>query len=148
MQRQRRPLFHPVGAREIWADTVFTVVPPLAAAGFADVALAQPDGHRARLRRPDGLWRARWDEDAGRPSDDRAWGTGNGWVAAALARTVGRLPGSYAAAGRSLLATAVARVDGPGRVTGAAAAPRFDRPGHSPEAQAWLLLATLRPGRR
>ncbi|MGY1779194.1 glycoside hydrolase family 88 protein [Geodermatophilus sp. SYSU D01036] len=192
-------LFHLVGTREVWADTVFMVVPPLAAAGFADVALAQLDGHRARLRRPDGLWRARWDEDAGRPSDDRAWGTGNGWVAAALARTVGRLPGaglagearahldaclahrrpdgtlgsvldddgspadtavaamlswaastgaaagwlprSYAATGRSLLATAAARVDGLGRVTGAAAAPRFDRPGHSPEAQAWLLLA-------
>ncbi|MGY1795117.1 glycoside hydrolase family 88 protein [Geodermatophilus sp. SYSU D00525] len=192
-------LFHLVGTREVWADTVFMVVPALAAAGYADVARAQLDGHRARLRRPDGLWRARWDEDAGRPSDGRAWGTGNGWVAAALARTVRRLPGAepaaearahldaclatrrpdggfgdvldddasppdtavaavlawaaltgaregwlprgYADVGRSLLAHVVAGLDGLGRVTGAAAAPRFDRPGHSPEAQAWLLLA-------
>ncbi len=195
-------LFHLLGTQEVWADTVFMVVPPLAAAGHGDAALAQLDGHRARLRRPDGLWRARWDEDGGRAADARAWGTGNGWVAAALARTVGRLTGaagarvaeeaqalldaclahrrpdgtlgdvldddtsdadtavgamlsyaaltgaaegwlpeSYAAAGRSLLGTVVASLDGLGRVSGAAAAPRFDRPGHSPEAQAWLLLA-------
>ncbi|SFU01929.1 unsaturated rhamnogalacturonyl hydrolase [Geodermatophilus amargosae] len=195
-------LFHLVGPREVWADTVCTVVPPLAAAGHGDAALAQLDGHRSRLRRPDGLWRARWDEDAGRPADDRAWGTGNGWVAAGLARTVGRLPAAsgaalaaelralldgclahrrpdgtlgdvldddasradpaaaatlsyaaltgagegwlpapYGAVGRALLVPAVASLDGLGRVSGAPAAPRFDRPGHSPEAQALLLLA-------
>ena len=192
-------LFHLLGTREVWADTVFMVVPPLAAAGHGAAALAQMAGHRERLRRPDGLWRARWDDDAGAPSDGRAWGTGNGWVAAALARTVDRLPESglaaearahldaclghrrgdgtfgsvldddgspadtavaamlawaaltgaregwlprgYADVGRSLLAHVVAALDGLGRVTGAAAAPRFDRPGHSPEAQAWLLLA-------
>ncbi|WP_073419338.1 glycoside hydrolase family 88 protein [Geodermatophilus nigrescens] len=192
-------LFHLLGGREVWADTVFMVVPPLAAAGHGEAALAQLAGHRARLRRPDGLWRARWDDDAGAPSDGRAWGTGNGWVAAALARAVSLLPGSglaaearahldaclahrrpdgsfgdvlddaasppdtavaamlawaalagaregwlprgYADVGRSLLAHVVAALDVLGRVTGAAAAPRFDRPGHSPEAQAWLLLA-------
>ncbi|PWW24931.1 unsaturated rhamnogalacturonyl hydrolase [Geodermatophilus normandii] len=205
-------LFHLVGSREVWADTVFMVVPPLAAAGHADAALAQLDGHRSRLRRPDGLWRARWDDAAGRPADARAWGTGNGWVAAGLARTVGRLPtargaavaeevralldaclahrrpdgtlgdvlddeasrpdpavaamlsytassgaaegwlpGEYGAVGRSLLATAAASLDPLGRVAGVPAAPRFDRPGRSPEAQALLLLAdaaALRPGRR
>jgi unsaturated rhamnogalacturonyl hydrolase len=192
-------LFHLVTSREVWADTVFMVVPPLAAAGHGDAALAQLEGHRARLRRPDGLWCARWDEDAGAPADGRAWGTGNGWVVAALARTVARLPGGvltaearahldaclahrrpdggfgdvldddaspadtavaamlawaaltgaaegwlpprYADVGRSVLGTVVASLDDLGRVTGAAAAPRFDRPGHSPEAQAWLLLA-------
>ncbi len=55
----------------------------------------------------------------------------------------GWLPEPYAAAGRSLLGTVVASLDGLGRVSGAAAAPRFDRPGHSPEAQSWLLLADV-----
>ena len=196
-------LFHLVTTREVWADTVFMVVPALAAAGDATGALAQVEGHRSRLRDPRfGLWAARWDEDAGALSDPRAWGTGNGWVAAGLALAVRRLPdpagtalagevrdlldaclehrrpdgtlgavlddpsspadtnvasmlacaalrgaaegwlpGDYGEVGLSLLGTAAARVDALGRVTGASAAPRFDRPGRSPEAQAFLLLA-------
>lgn len=54
----------------------------------------------------------------------------------------GWLPGSYAAAGRSLVDTARAHVDGDGLVVPACGAPRFDRPGTSAEAQAFFLLAT------
>jgi unsaturated rhamnogalacturonyl hydrolase len=43
--------------------------------------------------------------------------------------------------GESLLAAAAERVDALGRVAGASAAPTFDRLGHSPEAQAFLLIA-------
>ena len=78
-------------------------------------------------------------DDAGSPPDTAVaamlafsalTGAGGGW-----------LPRRYAATGRSLLAATVASLDPPGRVTGAAAAPRCDSPGHSPEAQALLLLA-------
>jgi unsaturated rhamnogalacturonyl hydrolase len=196
-------LFHLVGSRQVWADTVYMVVPYLAARGDAATALAQFEGHRARLRNArTGLWAARWDEDAGALVDARAWGTGNGWVAAGLARAVrwlpgeagveaatevhrlldaclplrrpdglfgnvlddpagpadtnvasmlawaallgaaeGWLPAGYGDVGEDLLGSAVARVDEFGRVSGASAAPHFDRPGHSPEAQAFLLLA-------
>ena len=196
-------LFHLVGSRQVWADTVYMVVPYLAAIGESADAAGQLAGHRSRLRDPDsGLWAARWDEDAGRPADARAWGTGNGWVAAGAAQAVRRLPGPdadlaatevhrlldaclplrrpdglfgdvlddpagpadtnvasllalaaltgavegwlparYGVVGEDLLGSAVARVDALGRVTGASAAPHFDRPGHSPEAQAVLLLA-------
>ncbi|WP_198598115.1 glycoside hydrolase family 88 protein [Blastococcus atacamensis] len=196
-------LCHLVGSRQVWADTVYMVVPALASAGATREALAQLEGHRARLHdRETGLWAARWDEDAGRLVDARAWGTGNGWVAAGSARAVRWLPGAsgaevaahvrslleaclerrrsdglfgavlddpagpadtnvasmlaYAAltgaaegwlpwrsgrTGESLLAAAAARVDDLGRVAGASAAPHFDRPGHAPEAQAFLLLA-------
>ena len=196
-------LFHLLGSRQMWADTVYMVVPFLAACGDPAGALAQLAGHRARLRDPaSGLWAARWDEDAGVLADARAWGTGNGWVAAGAARSVRRLPpdaarevarevrelldaclvhrrpdglfgdvlddpaspadtdvaamlghaaltgaaegwlpASYGIEGESLVAAVVARVDELGRVTGASAAPHFDRPGHSPEAQAFLLLA-------
>ncbi|MFQ1003303.1 glycoside hydrolase family 88 protein [Modestobacter sp. SSW1-42] len=196
-------LFHLTGSRQVWADSVFMVVPFLVAVGEPAVALAQFRGHRSRLRdRATGLWAARWDEDAGRLADPRAWGTGNGWVVAGAARAVHRLPGApgaelaaevrallaacrplrrpdglfgdvlddpdgpadtnvaamvaYAALtgaaegwlpaadgelGESLLGSVVERLDELGRVTGASAAPHFDRPGHSPEAQAFLLLA-------
>ena len=84
------------------------VVPYLAALGETAAAIAQLDGHRARLRDArTGLWSARWDEDTGAPADARAWGTGNGWVAAGLARAVHQLPGaagvSAAASVRELL---------------------------------------------
>ncbi|WP_222192695.1 glycoside hydrolase family 88 protein [Modestobacter italicus] len=196
-------LFHLLGSRQVWSDTVYMVVPFLAAVGEPAAALAQLAGHRARLRHPGtGLWAARWDEDAVALADARPWGTGNGWVAAGAARTVGRLPAddarvvavqvrelldvclahrrpdglfgdvlddpagpadtnvaamlataaltgaaegwlppSYGATGESLLGAVAARVDELGRVTGASAAPHFDRPGSSPEAQAFLLLA-------
>ena len=202
-------LFHLLGSRQVWADTVAMVVPFLAASGEAADALAQFRGHRARLRDPgSGLWSARWDEDTASPADARAWGTGNGWVAVGAARAVGRLPRAAAAElagevralldacrplrrpdglfgdvlddpagpadsnvasmlglaallgategwlpagygefGESLLASATGTVDALGRVTGASAAPHFDRPGHSPEAQALLLLADA-AGRR
>ncbi|QXG74691.1 glycoside hydrolase family 88 protein [Modestobacter sp. L9-4] len=196
-------LFHLTSSRQVWADTVFMVLPFLARAGEPAAALAQFRGHRARLRDPaTGLWAARWDEDAGAPADPRAWGTGNGWVAAGAARAVhllpaaagaelaaevrallaacrplrrpdgrfgdvlddpagpadtnvaamlgyaaltgaaeGWLPPADGALGESLLGSVADRVDALGRVTGASAAPHFDRPGHSPEAQAFLLLA-------
>jgi unsaturated rhamnogalacturonyl hydrolase len=196
-------LFHLLGSREVWADTVYMVVPYLAALGETDAAVAQLDGHRARLRDPrTGLWSARWDEDSRTLADARAWGTGNGWVAAGLARAVRELPGRAGTAaaaevrdlldaclrlrrpdglfgdvlddpsgpadtnvasmlawaaltgategwlpadhgrvGEDLLGSVVGRLDALGRVTGASAAPHFDRPGHSPEAQAFLLLA-------
>ena len=196
-------LFHLTGSRQVWADTVSMVVPALAAAGRPGAALGQLSGHRRRLRDPgSGLWSARWDDDAGALADPRAWGTGNGWVAAGLARAVrelpaadrpaiaaevgelldvclalrrpdgrlgdvlddadspadtnvgsmlawaaltgaaeGWLPARYGEAGVDLLAAVVPFVDPLGRVTGASGAPYFDRPGHSPEAQAFLLLA-------
>lgn len=196
-------VFHLLGSRQVWADSVYMVVPFLAAVGEPAAALAQLAGHRARLRDPGtGLWAARWDEDDDALADARAWGTGNGWVAAGAARTVGRLtgedaravaaevrelldaclahrrpdglfgdvlddpsgpadtnvaamlataaltgaaegwlPSSWGETGGSLLAAVVDRVDDLGRVTGASAAPHFDRPGCSPEAQAFLLLA-------
>jgi unsaturated rhamnogalacturonyl hydrolase len=54
----------------------------------------------------------------------------------------GWLPGSYAAAGRSLVEVARAHVDGDGLLVPACGSPRFDRPGTSAEAQAFFLLAT------
>ncbi|WP_433058778.1 glycoside hydrolase family 88 protein [Dactylosporangium sp. CS-033363] len=77
-------LYHVLDAPEVWADSVYMVVPMLALAGRPDLAVQQAFGHRARLCR-DGLYLA---ADT-RPS---RWGTGSGWVAAGLARAVHHVP--------------------------------------------------------
>ena len=55
--------------------------------------------------------------------------------------TEGWLPPRYADLGASLLEAVAGRLDELGRVTGACAAPYFQRPGFSPEAQAFALMA-------
>jgi unsaturated rhamnogalacturonyl hydrolase len=91
-------LFHIEGTREVWADTVYMVVPLLVLTGHVDDAAAQLAGHRSRLF--DGsarLYSARWDEDERRLTQARAWGTGNGWVVAGIARALRHLPQASAA---------------------------------------------------
>ncbi|GAA3456641.1 glycoside hydrolase family 88 protein [Dactylosporangium matsuzakiense] len=77
-------IYHVLDAAEIWADSVYMLVPTLAAAGRLDLAVQQAEGHRRHLCR-DGLYAA---------ADNRPklWGTGSGWVAAGLARAVRHAP--------------------------------------------------------
>ncbi|MDT5035395.1 MAG: unsaturated rhamnogalacturonyl hydrolase [Micromonosporaceae bacterium] len=82
-------LFHLLGSREVWADTVYMVVALLAATGHTELALAQVDGHRRRLYdEVGGLYAARWDEDAAVPNGPEHWGAASGWVAAGIARAL------------------------------------------------------------
>lgn len=86
-------LFHLVDAREVWADTVYMVLPALAQAGHLEAAVAQFDGHRARLHDPgSGLYAARWSQHRDGLVDPRHWGTGNGWVVAGIARALHLFP--------------------------------------------------------
>jgi unsaturated rhamnogalacturonyl hydrolase len=80
-------LFHVIGGREVWADTVYMVVPLLAATGHPDEAVRQVAGHRERLC-TGGLYAARWDEDTATLTAAEPWGTGSGWVAAGIARAL------------------------------------------------------------
>jgi unsaturated rhamnogalacturonyl hydrolase len=84
-------LFHLLSGREMWADTIYMVVPFLAMAGREDLALLQVEGHRKRLCR-DGLYSAIWSEDAGAPRRADRWGGGNGWVVAGIARALRLVP--------------------------------------------------------
>jgi len=82
-------LFHLREAPECWVDSVYMVVPVLVLAGRVEEAARQFDGHRRRLFDPaTGLWGWRWDEAEGRRTHPAPWGTGNGWVAAGLARAL------------------------------------------------------------
>jgi unsaturated rhamnogalacturonyl hydrolase len=84
-------LFHLLDGREVWADTVYMVVPFLALAGRPDLAVAQVDGHRRRLC-PDGLYAAIWSADTGTLRRADRWGGGNGWVVAGIARAIRLAP--------------------------------------------------------
>jgi unsaturated rhamnogalacturonyl hydrolase len=84
-------LFHMAGAREMWADTVYMVLPFLALSGRADLAHIQLEGHRRRLCR-DGLYAAIWSEQTGSLRRAEYWGGGNGWVVAGIARALRLVP--------------------------------------------------------
>ncbi len=97
-------LFHLLDSRQVWADTVYMVVPLLALLGRTDLAAAQVAGHRRRLYdERTGLYAARWDEDRGELDRPEHWGTGNGWVVAGIARAL-RLAPDWPAGARDELA--------------------------------------------
>jgi len=82
-------LFHLEGSRQVWTDSVYMVLPLLGLVGNVAEAERQLAGHRVRLVDPGtGLYAARWDEDAQQLNAPQRWGTGNGWVAAGVARTL------------------------------------------------------------
>ncbi|MCO8273195.1 glycoside hydrolase family 88 protein [Actinoplanes sp. TRM 88003] len=76
---------HVLGSSQVWADTVYMVVPFLALSGELDEAVRQVHGHRRHLCR-DGLY------SAISPVRPAHWGGGNGWVVAGIARAVRLAP--------------------------------------------------------
>jgi unsaturated rhamnogalacturonyl hydrolase len=90
------------------------------------------------LRRADGLFGNHLDDPT---SFSEATGAAMFAYAALSAATNGWLPARYGDAGRTLLASVTSALDEYGRLSPACGAPWYDRPGHSPEAQAAVLLA-------
>jgi rhamnogalacturonyl hydrolase YesR len=83
---------------ELWSDSAWMAPPFLALAGEAEDALAQLRGLRARLYLPDRrLYAHRFSEARGAFVRAAAWGVGNGWVAAGMARVRAFLPASMQA---------------------------------------------------
>jgi unsaturated rhamnogalacturonyl hydrolase len=82
-------LYHLEGRTEVWADTVYMAVPFLVAIGHAEQAEVQYRLHRERLwSEATGLWGHVFDEAAGWWVREVPWASGNGWVAAGLARAL------------------------------------------------------------
>jgi rhamnogalacturonyl hydrolase YesR len=196
-------IFH--AGETIWSDSFHTTPPFLAFTGHPGEALLQIDGHWRRLWNPRKQLLAHiWDERSQRLTDPAAWGGGNGWAAAGLARVIrawpenratararltgdlrnvidgclahqradglfhnvvddpgsfvetnlaqmlafaiyesvrgGWLPADYLPAADRMRAAARGKVDRNGFVQGVAGAPTFDRPGVSPEGQAFFLM--------
>jgi unsaturated rhamnogalacturonyl hydrolase len=82
-------LFHLEGKTEVWVDTVYMVVPFLVAIGHAEQAEVQYRLHKERLwSRSTGVWGHIYDDAAGWWVREVPWASGNGWVAAGLARAL------------------------------------------------------------
>jgi len=80
-------LYHMEGRAEVWADSVYMAVPFLVTIGRADEAEAQYRLHKERLWDDGtGLWGHIFDDSASRWVRKDRWASGNGWVAAGLAR--------------------------------------------------------------
>lgn len=82
-------LYHLGGVPEVWVDSVYMVVPFLVSTGDFAPADMQYRMHREHLWHADtGLYGHRFDVDAGAWVRADAWASGNGWVAAGLARAL------------------------------------------------------------
>lgn len=92
-------LFHqvPNPDGELWSDSAWMAPPFLALVGQPAEALRQLRGLRDRLLLPGGLFAHRWNETKGSFIRAAAWGVGNGWVAAGIARVMAHLPAAMQA---------------------------------------------------
>ena len=90
-------VYHLLGGREFWVDSMYMLPPFLAVAGHPAEALRQLDGWWSALYREEtGLLAHRWDDAAGRFARREPWGVGNGWALAGMARVVRALPEAFA----------------------------------------------------
>lgn len=82
-------LHHLRGSAEVWADSVYMVVPALVASGDLAPADMQYRMHREQLwDRLTGLYRHRFDMATRTFARDAFWASGSGWVAAGMARAL------------------------------------------------------------
>jgi rhamnogalacturonyl hydrolase YesR len=86
-------LYHTLNEPEIWVDSLYMAPPFLAAAGHHEEAIRQLDGIGKPLWNPDKrLYSHRWHDGKQEFINAKAWGVGNGWAMAGLARVVDALP--------------------------------------------------------
>jgi unsaturated rhamnogalacturonyl hydrolase len=96
-------LYHVPNRPEFWIDSMYMLPPYLAAAGHPEEALHQIYGYRAALFDPQaGLFSHKWDDEKQAFVRKDFWGVGNGWAAAALARTIDLLPEAMSSQKREL----------------------------------------------
>ena len=90
-------VYHLCGRREYWVDSFYMLPPFLARAGYYEEAMRQIDGWWEVLFLPEkGLLAHRYDEGSGRYVRADAWGAGNGWALAGMARVRSLLPNRMA----------------------------------------------------
>ena len=90
-------VYHLCSGREFWVDSFYMLPPYLAKAGYYDEALKQLNGYWNALFRPEiGLLAHRWDDESQTFVRRDAWGVGNGWALAGMARVIAMLPEEYA----------------------------------------------------
>lgn len=89
-------VYHFTHAPLIWVDSMYMLPPFLARAGEYDEAVRQLDGYWDILYTPEnGLLAHQWSDAEKRFHRQAAWGVGNGWAMAGMARVIDLLPESH-----------------------------------------------------
>lgn len=117
-------VWHLDGRQEVWADSVYMVVPMLVVTGDVAPADMQYRMHREHLwNERTGLYRHRVNTVTGERIRDAPWASGNGWVAAGIARALhvgaqsvpGEMRGRWESDTRALLDAVAAHETSQGR---------------------------------
>ena len=86
-------VYHLLDAPQFWGDSFYMLPPFLARAGCFSEAMKQIDGYWNALFDPaGGLLSHQWDDGRKQFLRKAAWGVGNGWAAAGMARVIALLP--------------------------------------------------------
>jgi len=102
-------VYHLMDAPQFWVNSFYMLPPFLARAGCFSEAMKQIDGYWNALFDPaKELLSHQWDDGRKQFLRKDAWGVGNGWAAAGMARVIDMLPPEMDEARKSL----VARTDG------------------------------------
>jgi rhamnogalacturonyl hydrolase YesR len=97
-------VYHLDDKPQFWVDSFYMLPPFLARAGRFDEALRQIDGYWKALYRPEKALLAHiWDDGAQKFVREDAWGVGNGWALAGMARVIAQLPSGWEARREALI---------------------------------------------
>lgn len=98
-------VYHLLDAPQFWVDSFYMLPPFLARAGCFSEAMKQIDGYWNALFDPaSGLLSHQWDDGRKQFLRKAAWGVGNGWAAAGMARVIALLPPGMDDARKKLIA--------------------------------------------
>ena len=98
-------VYHLLDAPQFWVDSFYMLPPFLARAGCFSEAMKQIDGYWNALFDPaGGLLSHQWDDGRKQFLRKAAWGVGNGWAAAGMARVIALLPPGMDDARKKLIA--------------------------------------------
>jgi len=97
-------VYHVIGKPQFWVDSIYMLPPFLARAGLYAEATKQIEGYWNALFDPSrGLLSHQWDDGRKQLLRKDAWGVGNGWAAAGMARVIAMLPSEMHEARKTLI---------------------------------------------
>ena len=97
-------VYHVIGKPQFWVDSIYMLPPFLARAGLYAEATKQIEGYWNALFDPSrGLLCHQWDDGRKQLLRKDAWGVGNGWAAAGMARVIAMLPSEMHEARKTLI---------------------------------------------
>ncbi len=105
-------VYHVDYAPEIWVDSFYMLPPFLARAGHMDASLQQINGYwNALFLSEEKLLAHQRNMETGAFLRKAAWGVGNGWAMAGIARVIDLLPDAYAKEKQDLITKVITLLD-------------------------------------